>query len=110
MNAEQYLQMCEQMGWEPKEEELPKDPSYLSYNIQCALVLFNALPDSYAGMSGTWVGKDYSCLEYVMNIYSMDDYKKEIFTLLKIAEVEASKFYAEKTKQQESLDKAKRGR
>ena len=26
-----------------QEEELPKDPSYLSYNTQCALVLFNAL-------------------------------------------------------------------
>jgi hypothetical protein len=109
MNAEQYLQMCEQMGWEPKEEELPKDPSYLSYNIQCALVLFNALPDSYAGMSGTWVGKDYSCLEYLMNIYSMDN-KREIFILLRIVEGEASKYYAEKSKQQESLDKAKRGR
>ena len=34
MNIEQYLQMCEQMGWEPKEEEIPKDPSDLSYNVQ----------------------------------------------------------------------------
>ena len=24
MDIEQYLQMCEQMGWEPKEEELPR--------------------------------------------------------------------------------------
>ena len=45
MDIEQYLQMCEQMGWEPKEEELPKEPSHLSYNIQGALILYNALTE-----------------------------------------------------------------
>ena len=101
--------MCEQMGWEPKEEELPKDPAYLSYNIQCALVLYNALPDKWEGMSGSWMGKDYSGLMDIMNIYRIDN-KREVFDLLKIAEGEAGKFYAEKAKQQESLSKAKRGR
>jgi hypothetical protein len=109
MDADQYLSMCEQMGWEPKEEELPKDPAHLSYNVQCALVLFNALPDSYAGMSGVWVGKDYSALSTIMNIFQFDN-KIQIFTLLKVAEHEYSKWSSEKTKQQESLDKAKRGR
>ena len=109
MDAEQYLNMCEQMGWEPKEEELPKDPAYLSYNIQCALVLYNALPDKWEVMSGSWMGKDYSGLMDIMNIYRMDN-KREVFDLLKIAEGEAGKFYAEKAKQQESLSKAKRGR
>jgi hypothetical protein len=109
MDIEQYLQMCEQMGWEPKEEELPKEPSHLSYNIQGALILYNALPDVWEGMSGSWMGKDYSGLMDIMNIYELEN-RREIFTLLKIAEGEASKFYAEKQKQKESLDKATRGR
>ena len=109
MNLEQYLQMCEQMGWEPKDEEIPKDPSDLSYNVQCALILYEALPDIWEGMSGTWMGKNYSGLIDIMNIFSMDN-KKEVFNLLKVAEREASKYYAEKQKQQESLNKAKRGR
>ena len=98
--------MCEQMGWEPKEEEVPKDPSHLSYNVQSALILYNALPDIWEGMSGTWMGKDYSGLMDIMNIYGFDD-KKEIFSLLKIAEGEAGKFYTERAKQKESLDDAK---
>ena len=106
MDTEQYLQMCAQMGWEPKEQEMPKDPTHLSYNIQGALVLFNALPDIWEGMSGTWMGKDYSGLMDIMNIYNLDN-KKDIFSLLKIAEGEAGKFYAEKAKQKESLDEAK---
>ena len=97
MDIDQYLQMCEQMGWEPKEEELPKDPAYLSYNVQCALVLFNSLPDCYAGL------KD------IMDIFQMDN-RKEIFVLLKTTEKEYSKWYVEQQKQQESLNKAKRGR
>ena len=109
MDTEQYLQMCEQMGGEPKEEELPKEPSHLSYNIQGALILYNALPDVWEGMSGSWMGKDYSGLMDIMNIYELEN-RREIFTLLKIAEGEASKFYAEKQKQKESLDKATRGR
>ncbi len=109
MDIEQYLQMCEQMGWEPNEDEMPKDTSHLYYNVQSTLILYNALPDSWEGMSGTWMGKDYSGLMDIMDIYSMDN-RKEVFTLLKVAEAEASKFYAEKQKQQESLNKAKRGR
>ena len=109
MDIDQYLQMCEQMGWEPKDEEMPKDPSHLSYNVQGALVLYNSLPDIWEGMSGTWMGKDYSGLIDIMNIYQLDN-QKEIFTLLKVAEGEASKFYAQKQKQQESLNKAKGGR
>ena len=109
MDIEQYLQMCEQMGWEPKEEELPKEPSHLSYNIQGALILYNALPDVWEGMSGSWMGKDYSGLMDIMNIYELEN-RREIFTHLKIEEGEASKFYAEKQKQKESLDKATRGR
>ena len=97
------------MGWEPNEDEMPKDASQLSYNVQGALVLYNALPDVWEGMSGTWMGKDYSGLMDIMDIYSLDN-KKEIFNLLKVAEGEASKFYAEKQKQQESLSKAKKGR
>jgi len=106
MSIDQYFEMCEQMGWEPKEEEIPKNPSHLSYNVQGALTLFNALPDIWEGMSGTWMGKDYSGLMDIMNIYGFDN-KKEIFSLLKIAEGEAGKFYAEKAKQKESLDEAK---
>ena len=107
MNLDQYLQMCEQMGWEPKDEEMPQDPSDLSYNVQGALVLFNTLPDIWEGMSGSWMGKDYSGLATIIDIYQLDN-KREVFDLLKVAEREAAKYYAEKAKQRESLNNAKR--
>ena len=96
------------MGWEPKAEEIPLDPAHLDYVVQCALILFNCLPDKWEGMSGSWMGKDYAGLMDIMDIYQMDN-KKDTFTLLKVAEREAFKFYSEKQKQQESLAKVKRG-
>ncbi len=106
MDLGQYLLMCEQMGWEPKEEEMPQDPSSLSYECQQALVLVNALPDKWEGMNGVWLGKDYSGLFDIMNIYQIDN-KLEVFELLKICESELSKYYAQKRKEQEQISKSK---
>jgi len=109
MNAEQYIDMCEQMGWEVDESQLPKDPSDLPLEAQQALILLNSLPDNWEGMNGTWLGKDYSGLGTIMDIYEISD-RKTVFELLKVAESEMSKYYSDKAKQRESLAKVQRGR
>ena len=97
------------MGVEPKEEDIPKDPSTFSLEAQQALTLMNALPDNWEGMSGLWLGKDYSGLSDIIDIYQVQE-KREVFELLKTCEDELGKFYAQKRKEQEQLAKAKRGR
>ena len=97
------------MGVEPKEEDIPKDPSTFSLEAQQALVVLNALPDNWEGMNGIWLGKDYSGLMDIMEIYNISE-KREVFDLLKICEDELGKFYTQKRKEQEQLAKAKRGR
>jgi hypothetical protein len=89
--------MCEQMGWEPKEEELPQDGTNLSLECQQALTILNALPDNWEGMNGTWLGKDYSGLSAVMDIYEVES-RREVFELLKEAESILGKYYAQQTK------------
>jgi hypothetical protein len=97
------------MGWEPSDEELPVDPAYLDMPVQYALILLNVLPDKWEGMSGSWMGKDYSGLSAIMDIYEIED-RREVFELLKVAEDELGKHYRQKQKEQESLAKAKRAR
>jgi hypothetical protein len=97
------------MGVEPKEEDIPKDPSTFSLEAQQALVLLNALPDIWEGMNGVWLGKNYNGLVDIMDLYKIDD-KREVFELLKVCEDELGKYYAQKRKEQEQLSKAKRGR
>ena len=97
------------MGVEPKEEDVPKDPSTFSLEAQQALIMLNVLPDKWEGMSGSWLGKEYAGLLDIMNLYQIED-KKQVFELLKVCEDELGKFYAERRKQQEQLSKAKKGR
>lgn len=109
MTQDQYIDMCEQMGWEINEEEIPKDPSVFSVQVQQALMLLNILPDKWEGMSGTWMGKDYAGLEAIMNIYEIDD-RREVFDLVQVGENEMGKYYSQKQKERESLGKVSRGR
>ena len=53
------------------------------------------------------MGKDYSGLSAIMDIYDIQD-RKTVFELLKVAENELSKYYSDKAKQRETM--AKRGR
>lgn len=101
--------MCEQMGWEPREEDIPIDPSTLSFEAQQALLVLQSLPDNWEGMSGTWMGKDYSGLSTILDIYEVED-KRLVFELIKLCEVELNKYYTQKRKEQESLAKVKRAR
>ena len=85
------------MGWEPKEEELPQDGSNLSLECQQAITVLQALPDIWEGMNGTWLGKDYSGLGTIMDIYEIDD-RRAVFSLLKEAESLLGKYYTQKSK------------
>lgn len=106
MTAEQYFAMCEQMGWEPRPEEIPKDVSSLSYQSQIALLLFNILPDRIEGMSGTWLGKEFSCLETFMNIYEVVD-RREVLDLIMVIHRTYDEHYRQQQKMKESASKSK---
>lgn len=106
MTDEQYFAMCEQMGWEPREEEIPKDLGSFPLEIQEALILFNILPDKIEGMSGTWLGKDYSSLETFMNIYETEN-RRTVLEYIFIIQKEYSEHYSKQQKLKESASKAK---
>ena len=101
MTAEQYFEMCAQMGYEVIESEIPKEIGELPYSCQLSLIIFNTLPDKVGGMSGVWLGKDFSALEFIFNLYEVDN-KKEIFDLILVIQQEYSKHYAEEHKRESS--------
>lgn len=109
MTQEQYFAMCEQMGWEPRDEEIPPDIGTLPYDCQNALILFNLLSDRIEGMSGTWLGKDFSSLQVFMDIYEIDNRRDVLDYIMTVHDV-YSKYYREQQKVKESQNRAKRGR
>ncbi len=91
----------EQLGTEPDSDEMPMELEDLPIEPQQAVYLFNILPDLYAGMDGAWVGKSFSGLIDIMNIYDMI-YHKDTFEYLLVCISEASKHYANQRSLQET--------
>ncbi len=95
------------MGWEPNEEEIPIEIDSLSFEAQNALLLFNVLPDRIEGMSGTWLGKDFSCLEVFMNLYDMYD-RRDVLDFLFVVHNTYDEYYREQQKARENRNKGRR--
>ncbi len=53
MTKDQYLAMCEQLGSEPIDSEIPLEYSDLPHEAQQAHEVFHYLPDRLDGFSGT---------------------------------------------------------
>jgi hypothetical protein len=107
LTKEQYFMMVEQLGNEPIPEEIPIEYSDFPYEVQQAINIFYILPDVFEGMSGTYMGKNYSILPYLLDeIYQVDNKQQTMQFLLMIGGI-VSKHYAQKQKARESKAKGK---
>jgi len=68
MTTEKYLLMCEQLGTEPKQEEIPASFDDFPHIVQTAINIHAVLGDKWEGMSGTYMGKDYTLFPYLADI------------------------------------------
>lgn len=57
MTRERYLEMCEALGNEPVEEEIPVEVEDLPAEVQYCLMLYNLLQDCWDYMGGNYIGK-----------------------------------------------------
>jgi hypothetical protein len=74
MSKDAYFEMCEMMGSEPKDEEIPIEFNDLPDVVQQALEIYGFLPDRWEGMSATFLGKDYSIAFELFKTYEIDNY------------------------------------
>ena len=72
MTRERYFKMCEQLGQEPKEEEIPLDASDFPDIVIFALETFGSLGDRIYPEVG-YVGKDFTNLPLYLKLYDIDN-------------------------------------
>lgn len=60
MTREKYYEMCEMLGTEPDESEVPLEFDDLLIDVQEAIQIYNKLKDEWDGMNGVYLGKSYS--------------------------------------------------
>jgi len=76
MTRARYLKMCEQMGKEPDEAEIPPDAEDFPPIAMQALNTFACLGDRVYPDIG-FMGKDFTNLSHYMDIHGVED--KELF-------------------------------
>lgn len=84
--------MCEQLGTEPNDDEMPTEVHTLPLEVQEALTIFNILPDKVDGMSGTWFGKDLTSIEFIMQCYEVEN-PRAVLDFIFIIQREYSEHY-----------------
>lgn len=85
MTKDMYFNMCESLGTEPVEDEIPPEMGDLSIQTQEALDIFDYLPDKWNDFSGSYVGKDLSSLFIIFDLLgTCDGDKLLIYRLLSI--------------------------
>ena len=73
--------MCEQLGQEPDENEMPPSLEDFPLEIQEAFVIHAMLPDRWDGARGTYFGKDWSPLRDLLAINDVFDHKTTVYFL-----------------------------
>lgn len=76
MTQERYLAVCEQLGKEPNDLEMPPDWNDFPEIVRLAINTFNQLGDRVVADIG-YLGKDYSILPVLLEVHEIDD--KDLF-------------------------------
>lgn len=87
--------MCEALGTEPKEDEIPIEYEDLADEVQEAIIVYNMLQDNWDGMSGTYMGKVLAGIGDVFDIAQVED-RQTCFSVIQIIDQVRSKIISDK--------------
>jgi len=91
--------MCEMMGTEPVEDEIPVEVSDLPYQAQTAIEIYSYLRDRWDSMSGAYMGKDLTNIKQVFEFWEVieSEYKIMFVLINMIDNIRASNISRTKT-------------
>jgi hypothetical protein len=73
MTKDAYFEMCEMLGQEPNEEEIPVELSDFPELVQQCFVIYQVLADNWDSMGGGYMGKDYSIVFNLFDLYQITE-------------------------------------
>ena len=100
MTRQQYLEMCEMMGNEPVESEIPIEFEDLALEVQDALRIYGSLQDNLDYMGGKYIGKNLAGFKDILEIYEVDkaDYRSIYEMILNIDRIRGKQIADSKPK------------
>lgn len=92
MTKAMYYEMCEALGTEPAEDEIPVDYEDFHIDVQEALQIYQKLKDEWDTMNGNYMGKSYAGILDIFTILEVpvEDHKT-LFNLIGMIDGHRSK-------------------
>lgn len=72
MTRDQYFEMCEALGSEPDEEEIPVEMEDFPAEVQEAIGVYYKLRDEWDTFNGNYMGKSYVGLSDILDILEIE--------------------------------------
>tara|TARA_A100001015_G_C14905831_1_gene678304 strand:- start:177 stop:479 length:303 start_codon:yes stop_codon:yes gene_type:complete len=87
---------------------MPLDYSDFPEEVQVAFFIHSMLSDRWDGASGSYLGKDYSSIEYVLNLHEIHN-PKVIFSFVKMYDtiIQAERFEKQERERKQRERKSK---
>ena len=102
--------MCEVLGNEPNEEDMPMERSDLSQETQMIFNLYDILPERWEGFSGQYLGKELYLLPVLFEEFDYDSYlRKYAWSIIPIIDNFVAQDVAQKIKQKSKQGKVSGG-
>ena len=106
----EYLLVCERLGKLPDPNRVPMDMGSFPYEVQLAFLIHDTLPDRWEGMSGSYLGKEWSATSVLLDIYDIEDKKTVVFFLKAIDNINSKLINENIQKKQEKREKSPKGK
>ena len=71
MTKEQYFDMCEQLGTEPVDENIPIELADFPIEVQEAFNIYRVLRDEWEFVAGSYLGKNLNSIFQVFDAYNI---------------------------------------
>ena len=102
MTRDQYFEMCEALGNDPEESEIPVEFDDFPLEVQQAFNAYKMLRDEWDTMSGTYLGKSLIGVRDVLEATEIDpSEQKFIIMLIRVIDNVRSEEINNKKKMQE---------
>lgn len=108
MTKETYFELCEALGSDPIEEEIPVEYEDFPHEVQEAISVYYKLRDEWDTMSGTYMGKSYAGFSDILDILEIPkEDRKYLLDWLAVMDAERCKILADaKPKQAKKTETA----
>lgn len=96
----------ERLGREPDPNKMPLEIVDFPFEVQIAFFIHSLLPDNWDGASGTYLGKDWSALIGLLDIYEVE-HRREVTVFVKQIDMYNMKQINDKLEKQRKKDEVR---